>query len=52
MFKCQMCGKTTKAREPMTKIVAEKRDKEYSNGGKGWEIVREIAICQSCNKEK
>ena len=57
MFKCGMCKKSSKPREMATVKVVEKRVKEYvqkdeyGNPGKesqGWEIVKEIKVCQSC----
>lgn len=56
MFKCELCGKTTKAGEKQTKKVIETRNKIYSNilpNGKekisdGYEIVKEINVCEEC----
>ena len=50
MFICSICQKVTEPREPMTKVVTERRDKVYSDSSKGWEIVKEIPICLACNK--
>jgi hypothetical protein len=54
MFKCNKCHKVTKSREKQERVVVEKRDKEYWNGYKtsqGWEIKKEIFVCESCAEE-
>lgn len=48
MFICENCGRVTNSREKMTRKVVETREKEYPNGGKGFETVREIALCENC----
>jgi len=64
MFNCGRCGRTTDLGEKGSLIVTEKRDKEYQpkdrhgnlitdrNGAsittKGWEIVKEIRVCEKC----
>lgn len=48
MFKCQMCGKTSKPKEPMHKKVIETR---VRTSDRGIETVREIGICNSCNAD-
>lgn len=60
MFKCEICGKITKAGEKQTKKIIETRDVKYSNilpNGKekitdGTEIVKEINICEECAKKE
>lgn len=60
MFKCQICGKITKAGEKQTKKIVETRDKKYNyidkHGNKkvstGFEIVKEINICEECAKKE
>lgn len=48
MFICASCKKSSEPREPQTKVVIEKRAIIYDNGGRGFETVREIAICHTC----
>ena len=55
MFKCNTCGKTTKAGEPATRRVVETREKVYPKrsyandpGGKGCETVYEVVECEAC----
>ena len=56
MFKCELCGKITKAGEKQHKKVVKTRDKTYINIDKngnekkttGTEIVKEINICEEC----
>jgi len=60
MYKCQKCGLFTKLGEKLEKIVTEYREKIYKKknrkgfeveAGRGWEIVKEIDVCQKCYKE-
>lgn len=48
MFICEQCKKQTAAREKQFKKVIDSRPKRYSNGGEGWEIVKEISVCNKC----
>lgn len=60
MFKCEICGKITKAGEKQTKKIIVTRNVKYSNilpNGKekitdGTEIVKEINICEECAKKE
>lgn len=57
MFKCDSCGKITKPKEPMTKIVKEIRPRTYEDqyGNQiaiGNEIVKEESHCLSCITSK
>ena len=60
MFKCELCGKITKSGEKQTKKIIETRKVKYSNispNGKekvtdGFEIVKEISICEECAKKE
>lgn len=45
MFRCQRCHDVSFPCEPATKIIVETRE---SPKHKGREIVREIAVCQTC----
>jgi len=62
MYKCQECGKVSKPREPINKIISEIRKKEYefevqkgrntiTKTSKGNEIVKEIEVCKECYNE-
>ena len=57
MFNCQICLKPSRNYHSLVKkgrIVkyhnenVNKTGKVTITGGKGWEIVREIAVCQGC----
>ena len=62
MFRCQnkSCGKQVPPRQPMNRIVTERRDTTYQKkiikrrkivdivDIHGWEIVREICVCPQC----
>lgn len=48
MFVCYDCEKSTEPREPQHKVVIEKRKVIYLNLFKGWEIVKEVALCSEC----
>lgn len=60
MYKCNICGKTTKPREKMHKKAILFRDKTYINYdkkgrehlSKGKEIVKEINMCDNCFKKE
>ena len=57
MYKCERCGQSTAPGDKMEKIVTETRSKVYMaknkrgreyEAGRGWEIVKEIAVCPQC----
>lgn len=61
MFKCQLCLKLSLPKEPVNKKVLLTREVEYQNNlydkekekeyvkiSKGFEIVKEINICERC----
>lgn len=56
MFKCEQCGKITKAGEKQNKKVVETRKRIYcyidkkgnEKVSEGSEIVKEINICEEC----
>ena len=56
MFRCEKCGKVTKAGEKQNKKVIRTRNKTYTytdkhgneKTSKGKEIVKEINICEEC----
>lgn len=56
MFRCEMCGKTTRPGEKQTKKIIAERERTYhyiDNKGrkqmsKGKEITKEINICEKC----
>jgi len=50
MFKCEQCGKSSKAREKANKKVVATRIKKYDRSV-GKEIVKEITICDACKKK-
>ncbi len=59
-FVCMQCGIITAPREPQTLKVVETRQVFYPQGfdedgktkpdSRGWEVVKEIAVCQQCAK--
>jgi len=57
MFKCDMCNKIIGPNISSHKITVQKWDREYSINGKtktyhGWEIVKELSVCQACKESK
>jgi hypothetical protein len=57
MFKCNNCGGQQAPGVKPQKAVIERRDKVYTDKkdakkiiGKGWEIVRELALCGECRE--
>ena len=55
MFKCEKCGKNIGPSISPVVVITEKREKVYpprtkeDREGRGWEIVKEIRVCPSCN---
>ena len=43
MYNCKLCRRTKGPRIPQHRVVVERKLK-----AKGWEIAREIGVCQSC----
>ncbi len=60
MFKCERCGKVTQAGEKQHKEIVKTRNKTYNyidkHGkegiSKGFEIVKEINVCEKCAEKK
>ncbi len=53
-FKCDLCGDTSKPREKAHKVVSSIRDRVYDEGdnlSSGFETVKEVVLCEICNKE-
>ncbi len=57
MFECNRCNRITEPKEKSNKIVVEKRDRKYEFKNAegevvkikhGWEIVKEITVCNNC----
>lgn len=48
MFLCEQCGRTTSAGEKQAKKTIKTRPRVYAGGGLGWEIVKEVNVCQKC----
>jgi hypothetical protein len=51
MFKCQGCKTVQQPHSKPKRVVTEKRQVTYNNMGqisKGWEIVKEIVLCEVC----
>lgn len=48
MFICQLGKHVSEAGEKLHKVVTETRDRNYSDGGFGFETVREIDSCHKC----
>ena len=57
MFHCDDCDALVPPRTKPNKVIAKKRKKfyEYDEGKKviqGWEIVKEINICDECYEKR
>ncbi len=54
-YRCEECGKVSKPGEKQNRIVVETREVDYEQKDftrtKGWEIVREIKVCDKCKLE-
>jgi len=51
MFKCEHCGQQSKPREKQFTKIVNFRKKYYDEGTEGWEIVKEIKVCERCKNE-
>lgn len=65
MYRCQMCGQSTKPGQPIQRVVTQTRIKEYhprvywtpgkagrkveDPGGEGREIAKELKVCPDCS---
>lgn len=47
-FRCQNCYVAQASGICPTRVVTKKRDKEYREGKRGWEIAEEMNLCSSC----
>ena len=60
MFICHKCKKCSSNKEKPVQVVLEKRTKTYkyrdgegnAKESVGWEIVKEVYLCQKCGKNK
>lgn len=56
MYNCDICTQATKSGEKQNKVIIETREKTYYNTdkygkekiSKGWEIIKEINVCDKC----
>lgn len=51
MFTCGICGKPSAPRQKAERLVMETRAVNYSNGGHGTEIVKEVLAHPICSAE-
>lgn len=51
MIRCSACGTLSRRGEQTFPHVVQTRLKEYDNGGKGFETVKEVRICVDCHKK-
>jgi hypothetical protein len=49
MFRCQNCGKNVGPGVRANKVITESKEKIYSNGSQGHEIVQEKKCCNDCS---
>ena len=60
MFICHKCNKCSSKREKPVQVLVEKRTKTYkyrdgegyAKESHGWEIVKEVYLCQKCGGNK
>ncbi len=59
MYRCQKCNNLSSPKDKQNKLVVQTRDVSYNNTiivnekpkdivSQGWEIVREIKVCNGC----
>jgi hypothetical protein len=47
-FRCENCSQGQQpGTKPIRRVIAT-RSKEYNNGGQGWEVVKEVLLCETC----
>ena len=51
-FRCGQCDKPQVAGTLPVKRVTQTRVKHYVGGGTGWEIVKEVLLCEPCAAPK
>lgn len=54
MFNCESCKTTQEPRIKPHRVVTQARKQSYNNNGiisKGWEVVKEILICDECYRD-
>ena len=51
MFRCAR-GHWTEPGEKMTRVADAVREKDYSDGGTGFEAISEIALCPEHSRER
>ena len=54
-YRCQICRSRIGPHKCQHRVVVEKRDREYHDGDKvthGWEIVRELVVCDNCTGKR
>jgi len=50
-FRCQNCGGQVPPKKEQIKIITKRRHKVYDDGGTGWEIVKELNVCDQCKTD-
>lgn len=55
MFRCDNCGGVQPPKTKTEHVVVERRDVEYKDKSgsviaRGWEIVKELALCGVCRR--
>lgn len=48
-FICNDCKTQQPNKTKPVKVIKQRRDKLYPNGGRGWEIVRVADCCKPCS---
>lgn len=50
-YRCQVCNDAQPPNVRPIVVVTAVREKEYFEGGRGWEIVKESRVCEPCEAE-
>ena len=53
MFRCDKCNEVSESCVPPVRKVVSKKTRQYNDGykvGIGWEILKEMNLCPSCDK--
>lgn len=51
-FRCDNCNEPQEHGIKPVKKVTKFREKSYTGGGHGWEIVKEKALCRPCGNRQ
>jgi len=51
MYKCQLCGRQVERGKKQHLFIVKTRPRTYPCGSIGWEIVKELKVCELCKRK-